>query len=179
MIFGRTMIFGRRVQDIVWPDKRVTMLMELYAAGESASKIANALNTAFGTAYSRNAVIGKAHRLGLLPRREAHRVKTIREGKPHEPRPARSGMSFVFGRLPWRPPQPSQLPPPPQATGDGDYPYRCGLHDLTNETCRWPVGNPGTPDFFFCGEPSANLAARFPYCGRHERLAWDRPRRHP
>jgi GcrA cell cycle regulator len=48
---------------------------------------------------------------------------------------------------------------------------RCSLLDLTNETCRWPIGDPGETGFYFCGTPSADLAAGQPYCPCHMREA--------
>jgi GcrA cell cycle regulator len=47
----------------------------------------------------------------------------------------------------------------------------CDIFGLTNKTCRWPVGEPATPEFFFCGIAEANLKAGVPYCPQHERMA--------
>lgn len=47
---------------------------------------------------------------------------------------------------------------------------RCTLDRLTNTTCRWPIGDPHSPDFYFCGGP-ADLLAKCPYCPLHTKLA--------
>jgi GcrA cell cycle regulator len=41
--------------------------------------------------------------------------------------------------------------------------------ELTENTCRWPVGDPGSPDFFFCG---GNTVNSLPYCSHHSRVAY-------
>ena len=46
------------------------------------------------------------------------------------------------------------------------------LLELSNDTCRWPHGEPGTPRFFFCGAPGADLENGRPYCARHARRAF-------
>ncbi|MGE3997707.1 MAG: GcrA family cell cycle regulator, partial [Variibacter sp.] len=46
---------------------------------------------------------------------------------------------------------------------------RCTILQLTEATCHWPVGDPGSPDFFFCGGKSAN---GLPYCAHHSRIAY-------
>jgi GcrA cell cycle regulator len=49
------------------------------------------------------------------------------------------------------------------------------LLELTNTTCRWPIGRPGTAGFFFCGVPQADLARGLPYCAHHSRRAYRIP----
>lgn len=56
----------------------------------------------------------------------------------------------------------------PAADHTGAHPVT--LMDLTNTTCRWPIGDPGTPEFRFCGGPSNNIAGR-PYCAHHAAVA--------
>lgn len=46
-------------------------------------------------------------------------------------------------------------------------PCGCNIFALTNRTCRWPIGDVGTPEFLFCGSPQANLKAGIPYCPQH------------
>ena len=46
---------------------------------------------------------------------------------------------------------------------------RCSLLELTDAKCRWPIGDPGTPEFFFCG---GKPAAELPYCVYHSRIAY-------
>jgi GcrA cell cycle regulator len=49
------------------------------------------------------------------------------------------------------------------------------LLELTNTTCRWPIGRPGAAGFFFCGVPEADLARGLPYCAHHSRRAYRIP----
>jgi hypothetical protein len=49
------------------------------------------------------------------------------------------------------------------------------LLELTNESCRWPIGDPAKKSFHFCGEPGADLAQGVPYCERHRQRAYTRP----
>jgi hypothetical protein len=51
------------------------------------------------------------------------------------------------------------------------------LLELDNNSCRWPLGNPGTARFMFCGAPEANLECGIPYCRRHMQRAYLRPGR--
>jgi GcrA cell cycle regulator len=46
------------------------------------------------------------------------------------------------------------------------------LLELTENTCRWPIGDPGNPDFFFCG---GQTISSLPYCAYHARLAYQPP----
>lgn len=56
------------------------------------------------------------------------------------------------------------------------HPRRRGISllDLTNDTCRWPHGEPGKRGFFFCGAPDADLEGGRPYCARHMRRAYSK-----
>jgi GcrA cell cycle regulator len=49
------------------------------------------------------------------------------------------------------------------------------LLELTNESCRWPIGDPATKSFHFCGEPGADLEQGIPYCEIHRLRAYNRP----
>jgi GcrA cell cycle regulator len=46
------------------------------------------------------------------------------------------------------------------------------LLELTEETCRWPIGDPGQADFFFCG---GRTITSLPYCAYHSRVAYQPP----
>ncbi|QFR34343.1 GcrA family cell cycle regulator [Ancylobacter sp. TS-1] len=160
-----------------WTDERVELLKKLWADGLSASQIAAELG-----GVTRNAVIGKVHRLGLSGRAKAIASNTPRQRKP---RPAPSGGSrpVVVGNTalaavmrPMVEPEPVELPDPvanviPMAE-------RCTILDLTEFTCRWPVGEPGKSDFFYCG---SRTKTGMPYCAYHARIAYqpvqDRNRR--
>lgn len=151
-----------------WTDERVELLKKLWAEGLSASQIAAELGS-----ITRNAVIGKVHRLGL-----SGRAKTVSAPapRPRKPRPAAEARPrpMVHGNTALAPvfqpaieAEPEELPDPvanviPMAD-------RCTILDLTEFTCRWPVGDPGKPDFFYCG---SHTKIGLPYCAYHARIAY-------
>src|ERR1043165_8904037 len=126
--------------EITWTDDRVELLKRLWADGLSASQIAGELG-----GITRNAVIGKVHRLGLSGRAKA----------PSSPRPRRP-------HAPAREPIENIMP----------IGQRCTLLELNEEKCHWPIGDPGQPDFFFCG---GKTTTGTPYCGYHGRVAYQPP----
>jgi GcrA cell cycle regulator len=69
------------------------------------------------------------------------------------------------------PPAPAPEPLPPEPILDGLIPtsQRKALFELTDETCRWPVGDPLRADFFFCG---GQAVTNLPYCACHARVAY-------
>jgi len=147
-----------------WTDDRVATLTKLWADGLSASQIAAELG-----GVTRNAVIGKVHRLGLSGR--AKPTSTAR--KPKVPRAASSG--FNAGRknpraIPGRVNANNARPARPQIE---DIPVpvsrKISLVDLTEKTCKWPHGDPTEEDFHFCG---CNTKEDSPYCEYHSRLAY-------
>ena len=105
-----------------WTDDRNSTLKSLWEKGLSASQIAAEL----GEGVTRNAVIGKAHRMGLSSRPSP--VK----GEP--------------GAAPA--PQAKRAPAPKKEN------IKVTLLDLTERMCKWPLGHPGDADFQFCGKPS-------------------------
>jgi GcrA cell cycle regulator len=145
----------------LWTDKVVATLTELWADKDiSAALIAHRLSHKFGVVISRNAILGKAHRLGLPSRREAspskkRRVPTLR--KPPAPR-----KRIVEPKL------------AANAIVDINIPFvqRRSLLELTSKTCKWPVGDPHEPGFFFCGaEPVEGCV----YCAGHMARAYQKP----
>ncbi len=159
-----------------WTDERVELLKKLWSDGLSASQIAAELG-----GVTRNAVIGKVHRLGLSGRAKAVAAPVARPRKPRPAAPAARPM--VQGNAALAPvlhpviePEPADLPDPvanvvPMAD-------RCTILNLTEFTCRWPVGDPGKADFFYCG---SRTKTGLPYCAYHARIAYqpvqDRNRR--
>lgn len=142
-----------RIGDTTWTDERVASLTKLWAEGLSGSEIATQLG-----GITRNSVIGKVHRLGL-PKREDDRAQPALPKKPRtfRTKPKFNGhveLGFEFEPIP--------EPTPDIATSP------VTLLDLTDDTCRWPYGDPGTPDFHFCGGQSLDG----PYCTRHARMAY-------
>ena len=152
-----------------WTDERVELLKKLWADGLSASQIAAELG-----GITRNAVIGKVHRLGL-----SGRAKSPSSAAPR-PRKARTSGHMMRVQRPQirgntalaydyqEEPEP-ELQPIENIIPIGQ---RCTLLELDQEKCHWPIGDPGQPDFFFCG---GKTNAGTPYCGYHGRVAYQPP----
>jgi GcrA cell cycle regulator len=176
-----------------WTDARIELLKQLWDKGASCSQIATALG-----GLSRNAVIGKVHRLAL-PRPERKRARAPRPPRP--PRPPRGGAQVESTRLapfsargsgksklraqaravaapPRRRPSRPRLASPvalDQFNAAIPFEQRRTLLQLTRASCRWPVGEPGRPDFFFCG---ARVEAGHPYCAGHRGFAYRQEEAH-
>ncbi|QRG09111.1 GcrA cell cycle regulator [Xanthobacter dioxanivorans] len=154
-----------------WNDERVELLKKLWSEGLSASQIASELGE-----VTRNAVIGKVHRLGLSGRAKTApaptrpRAKTGRpEGQEARPqRPATIGNTALAQDLEEAP---EEAPAPAPQVTDNVLPMaqRCTIMNLTESTCRWPLGEPGTDSFHFCGGKSN---PGMPYCAAHARIAY-------
>lgn len=127
-----------------WNTERVSVLVNLWAAGLSASAIAHTLG-----GVSRNAVIGKVHRLELAKR--ASRA-----------RPARGPRAFHAHTRNYS----SRKPAPPTVIPELSLPpvAQPTIRELTAHHCRWPEGDPKKPGFYFCGR--APLPGK-PYCPHH------------
>jgi GcrA cell cycle regulator len=157
-------------KDVSWTDERVELLKKLWSDGLSASQIAGELG-----GITRNAVIGKVHRLGLSGRAKAPSSSAPRQRKARPPshmlrmaRPATRGNTALARHalaVYELDPEPEQQP----IENIIPIGQRCSLLELTDATCRWPIGDPGTSEFFFCGgKPIGEL----PYCAYHARLAY-------
>jgi GcrA cell cycle regulator len=151
---------------MMWTDERVELLKKLWTEGLSASQIAAELG-----GITRNAVIGKVHRLGLSGRAKSPSSTSPRPRKPraqgHMMRLARPSMR---GNTALAPMYENDLEPEPELI-DNIIPLgqRCSLLELNDSKCRWPIGDPGTAEFFFCGgAPAESL----PYCSYHSRVAY-------
>lgn len=105
---------------IEWTDEQIEELNRLWNEGLPTSEIGRLLGT------TKNAVVGKAHRLGLTKRQSPIKKK------PEEKQVIR-------------------------------------LRELRAGMCSWPIGEPGTPDFHFCGKPAV---AGKPYCAEHCSMAY-------
>jgi GcrA cell cycle regulator len=162
-----------------WSDDRVEMLKKLWTDGLSASRIANELG-----GVTRNAVIGKVHRLGLSGRAKAPApaarpvAKKASNPAPQQRsnvQPLRSGGGSVNGALALRPeqaPRPAPAPAPRPAVYDLSEPpliEKATVLQLNEQCCRWPVGDPQAGDFHFCARRK-DLGT--PYCAYHARLAY-------
>jgi GcrA cell cycle regulator len=147
-----------------WTDERVELLKKLWADGLSASQIAGELG-----GITRNAVIGKVHRLGLSgraksPSSSAPRVRKPRSHMMRVPRSSMRGNTALALAY-----EMEQEPEPELIENIIPLGQRRTLLELNEDTCRWPIGDPATPDFFFCGgKPLTGL----PYCNYHSRAAY-------
>ena len=164
-----------------WTEDRVEQLKKLWAEGLSASQIAARL----GQGVTRNAVIGKVHRLNL-----AGRATQPRNSAPRTPRKQRepshpgraTGMPSMphAGNTALKPMmraevQPRQLAiPEPKPLRLVNLPKdgRITILHLSDKTCKWPIGDPGSDEFCFCGHGPRDGS---PYCEFHARLAYQPP----
>jgi GcrA cell cycle regulator len=151
-----------------WSSERIEQLRSLWHDGLSASQIATHLG-----GITRNAVIGKAHRLGLTGRPSPIKNRSISVARPRPPRrprvehthaPRAVAAAPVHHVRHVEPPQPVELEDMPGAT----------ILTLTDRICKWPIGDPRHPDFHFCGRASAE---GLPYCTDHARRAYQPPAR--
>ena len=190
-----------------WTDERVETLKKMWGEGQSASQIAKELG-----GVTRNAVIGKVHRLGLSNRAgsggnagkatAAAKEKVVKPAtvkappkpkattgtkaapasKPAEPEveeldengiPISAARRAIIPAGQPLPPQPSANEISPEALAKVSEieksAKRIGLMDLTEKTCKWPVGDPATEDFWFCGLP---VQQGKPYCEAHVGVAF-------
>lgn len=172
-----------------WTDERVELLKKLWMEGLSASQIAGEL----GEGVTRNAVIGKVHRLKLsarakptntaprarpaarpaAPRRVSSPAAGMSTHMSAKPRPA-AGMSRpqVMGAtaLAMQPEMATELYTAPQSA-ELFVPEdkRLTLLQLNEHTCKWPIGDPLNKDFYFCGGHAQETG---PYCEFHSRKAY-------
>jgi GcrA cell cycle regulator len=153
---------------MTWTDERVELLKRLWTDGLSASQIANQLG-----GVSRNAVIGKVHRLNLSgrakPASSTPRPRKPRPAAPHRP----PGRTFVSGNTALKvhaQPAPRRAPAPvPIEDIVVPISLNVSLLSLSDQMCKWPVGDPTHSDFHFCGHRNFNS---LPYCEYHARLAY-------
>jgi GcrA cell cycle regulator len=137
------------VKALSWTDERVALLKKLWGEGKTAAEIAKSL----GGGFTRNAVIGKAHRLKL-----SSRLSPIAP-PPRKMEPANNTVkvsSAPRSRI-------AAVPATPIITKG------IKLIDLKERMCRWPLGDPKDPEFNFCG---CNSVAGLPYCSDHARMAF-------
>lgn len=134
-----------------WTDDRVYTLTRLWRDGLSASQIARAL----AGGVTRNAVIGKVHRLGLSGRAKRS-APTLRLRREARPRRAIRRAATVPHATPSTP-----VEPPPEVGAASILSVRRGQ-------CRWPIGDPLADGFCLCGAP----AVRGAYCAGHAEIAY-------
>ncbi|MEO8114614.1 MAG: GcrA family cell cycle regulator [Phenylobacterium sp.] len=142
-----------------WTDERVEMLKKLWQDGLSASQIAKQLG-----GVTRNAVIGKVHRLGLSGRATPSKpARTVFKA----PRPARAAVAAPSA--PRRMCEPAaQQPQPAQVRYMDETPGSATVLTLGAHMCKWPIGDPSLDTFTFCGR----MAGDGPYCHEHSQVAY-------
>ena len=156
---------------MAWTDERIETLRKGWEGGKTASQIAEEL----GEGVSRNAVIGKAHRLGLQARPspvkggEGEAVEAVAAAPaakpPAAPRAKPEAVEAPVVAAPVEKPAPRRAT---RAVANAK-PAKTTLLDLSERVCKWPIGHPGEPDFHFCGQPSK---PSFPYCEEHCLVAY-------
>ena len=154
-----------------WTDERVEVLTKLWQEGLSASQIAVRLG-----GVTRNAVIGKVHRLGLSGRATTSRMNSMRPRRSKQASQKRL-QKPRFGQL-------THTPLQKLYNGEGEAyvapveelvipeKERKYIATLTETCCRWPIGDPQKEDFHFCGK---SKVAGLPYCEFHARRAFQPP----
>lgn len=158
-------------QNTGWTAARELEVRKLWTAGYTASQIALEIG---GT--TRNAVIGKLHRAGLTlnHRTPGVTIQCDPAARMSGSKPGRRPDGFR--RMPdKRTPKPLQqlfASPAPDPVLDIPPHERVPLQALTDESCRWPIGDPGHPGFGFC---NGKHIRGFKYCGFHARIAYRRP----
>jgi GcrA cell cycle regulator len=160
---------------ISWTDDRINLLKRMWKEGKSAADIAKSL----GKGVTRNAVIGKAHRMGLSgrpspikapePKKAAAPPKKAVKPAPPPPPPKKAAK-----------PAPAPAKPNPVLAREVEemkkvekeaVPEGGGvpLIDLTERMCKWPIGDPKEADFTFCGR---GIRQGTPYCPAHAAAAY-------
>jgi GcrA cell cycle regulator len=141
-----------------WTDERVELLKKLWLDGLSASQIAKQLG-----GVTRNAVIGKVHRLGLSGRAAPSQPTRPVFKAPRAPRPTPApAPRRVETHHPVAAPQPAPA-------YFAEEPGSATVLTLGAHMCKWPIGDPASDSFSFCGRRSETDG---PYCVQHARVAY-------
>jgi GcrA cell cycle regulator len=161
----------------MWGDKQIEALKGLWADGLTASEIAAQMG------FTRNSVLGKVHRLGLPPRavgirqrvpewksmtREERQARADAQARLRRAKRAMAAAGRAF--IP-----PPRIQPPPVVAAPFILALEtrpCSLLELNDERCHFPIGEPGEPDFHFCG---ADTKAESSYCQHHHKITHYRP----
>lgn len=148
-----------------WTDERVATLTKLWAEGLSASTIAAELG-----GVTRNAVIGKVHRLGLSGRAKptggaAKRARATSNKATYSAGTKKRAANSLTTK-----PNGTSAPAKSVVASLTEPKSKClSLVDLTDKTCKWPHGDPAERDFHFCGHRTEEES---PYCDYHSKLAY-------
>lgn len=155
---------------MVWTDEKVKLLVQYWESGQSITQIGKQLG------MTRNAVVGKAHRIGLAKRASP----IMRSDKPAQPRVAPAHGGNGGGHAPHAAapgPAPAPRPAPVRVKDEAAAPHApaqpgnqltpamlAALTPTTGPRCKWPIGDPKTSDFDFCSQVA--LPGK-PYCAGH------------
>lgn len=162
---GARSCWGRTGPASDWTDERIVLLKRLWimeglSAGQVAARIGG---------VTRSAVLGKIHRLGLwrdTPTSKKQRIRTARlikarnDNKPSSAPKRERASAALFNAEPFKEAVEDVIVPPEE---------RRGVVALSESSCRWPIGDPLTPDFHFCNREHV---AGLPYCETHSRRAF-------
>ncbi|MEM8643465.1 MAG: GcrA family cell cycle regulator [Pseudomonadota bacterium] len=156
---------------MAWTDERVDLLKKLWSEGLSASQIAGRLG-----GVTRNAVIGKVHRLGLSGRATTSRSSVPRPRRNHAAPRQNRAPSITFGtrgNVALKPTfeEEFEANPAPAPVEELVIPLheRASILTLKECMCKWPIGDPADEDFHFCGRKKSGSS---PYCEHHSRMAF-------
>lgn len=151
---------------MTWTTERIELLKSHFEAGLSCEQIARKIGV------TRNAVIGKLNRLGLTRLKSGLSVRRERvaAGGASHPRVARPARPKVTNAA-----APRVRKPVEDSAAEAEVVVimdrTCSLLDLTEFKCRWPIGEPGSEGFCFCGNERADGLS---YCSAHARMAYRR-----
>jgi len=159
-----------------WTDERIALLKKMWKEGKSAAEIAKTL----GKGVTRNAVIGKAHRMGLSGRPSPIKKPAAQPKKEKEAAAAKPAKGALKDKA--RPTAPAPGSAKVNAAIQKEVeelkkiekevlPLNGGvaLIDLTERMCKWPIGDPREDDFTFCGR---GIRQGTPYCPDHAAMAY-------
>ena len=130
---------------MTWTPELIGELTRLWTEGLSTAEIGKRLGV------SKNAVVGKAHRLHLSTRPSPIRRMGLRTAMPRIARPRLAPILGSGASLPAPAPEPRKVV------------------ELSNQACRWPIGHPGDKDFHFCTD---RAVVGKPYCEQHANMAY-------
>jgi GcrA cell cycle regulator len=154
----------------MWTDAAIETLRQMALEGKSASSIALALG-----APSRNAVIGKANRIGVKLTGNIH-CSAPRAPRSVTERPRRPAIARTDSP-PWRRTSVPALPRERKPTwvfaeAEVGEMLKVGLEEIREDACRWPIGDPTSEEFAYCGVQTAKGRS---YCAGHCRMAYKPP----
>jgi GcrA cell cycle regulator len=170
------MIMKSNKEKISWTDDRIALLKRMWKEGKSAAEIAKSV----GKGVTRNAVIGKAHRMGLSGRPSPIKKETeakkpaaaVKKVAPPKAAPAPAKRLPASPAIAKKPAfsRESEVAPPTRFEKEAVPPGGgVALLDLTERMCKWPIGDPRDDDFTFCG---LGIRQGTPYCPQHASLAY-------